>query len=262
MVTPAKRYQCNQCGAEEEDPLAKPDRLTKGMVLCKTCGGVMTPATYEVVAPGSFSTSLGSAFTYPFSKEHIGWILAVWFGSALLACIPLFGRFFALSVQLAFFFAVLRATYVHRDHGIWRESDGASELYAPALRGIFAVMVAFGPAIACLFMVPGGEALALGLALIGFLLYPSFLIATTVAGSAFMNPVGAVLVVLRFPGAYAMLLVFLAMPVLIDLALGSALQWLAIPIVSSFLREVVHVLVLMIEARMMGLFVREHRHLM
>jgi hypothetical protein len=262
VASASKSYQCGACNAIEEDPFSKPDRLTKGMVLCRTCGGVMMPLQYDVVSSGSFAGALMTAFKYPFSSDHLGWILAVWLGAAVLRLIPLAGGIFALSVQITFFFAVVRSTYMRRDSELWESGDSPSDLYGPVFRGLFVLLVAWGPALLCALLLPSLPLLATVLALLGFVLFPAFLMAATVAGSTFMNPVGAALLVLRFPGPYALLLCFLVLPIGLEGVIFSALAKIDLPLFPGILQAIAGVLCLMIAGRMMGLFMREHKHLM
>jgi hypothetical protein len=212
---------------------------------------------------GAYPVVLGRAFLFPFR----GMTLAIIGGTAVVAyiaaLIPLFGWLLALAVQAAFLFQIVRTTAVGQDD-FTMEAETVLDWVSPLGRYFGTFLVAGAPALAAWI---GTQSVPLTVAggALGLVYLPAGFIAASYPSGCLgpLNPLPAIVLIARIPGAYAITLAFLAVTVGLGVGAGYAAKAIStalapVPVLPMLLALVLRMLPPAIAARMLGLLVREH----
>lgn len=255
---------CERCRREIDGSDVR--RVISGLtetLECPRCDGVFMQHESRVVKP--LLPELATAFYYPFRLVTLIASVVVVFLATGASFIPVVGGFIGAGIRFGWVFAILRASSDGNEDVEVDPTDISGSLVgwiSPAIRFFLVCFVAFLPA--------GIGASALGdasswivflLGALGLFYLPAGVIAAAEANAWYapLNPVPAVMVISRIPGAYfiacGMLLVLFTIS---GVAIGLALQ-IEVPYVGTSLAGLFGYLPLVAAARMLGILVYEKR---
>lgn len=206
------RHYCPTCRVYvREDELRIVTAMRVEVAACPKCGTAVQRETSRDVP--SSDARLTLALSFPFRREALPWTVGVAVVVALLSLVPRAGAF-AESVALAAGFVLLRSVAGGRDAPSVVDasdlSDGAGfGFLRPLLGFVFALVVAFGPAVGLAFADAARWSVAVAAAL-GFAVFPAMLVTVAFGdGARLAQIVGAAQLVRRIPGPYAKLVALL-----------------------------------------------------
>ncbi|MFO0571527.1 MAG: hypothetical protein U0263_38215 [Polyangiaceae bacterium] len=265
MTALVLRRFCERCGAyREPHQIRMVGPQASAVPMCATCGGALRTEHQRQAAP--FGSELARAFVFPFLPAIALSTIGAAVGSAIVSFVPLIGNPLSSTIIVAFFFLVVRATAEGRDD-LASDTEIAGNVwlwFSPLIRYFLTLLVAFTPALAALVFLgwTASAPLVLALALLGLLYLPAGIIvaAHNEGCIAPLNPVPAVQIIFRIPGAYFLTLVFLLLAATLGGAVvyGASLVLGSIPILGALVLRVIGLYAPVVMGRQLGLLMREH----
>jgi hypothetical protein len=276
----AATYWCDGCNRSLPGAEAETMRAGSGtLAICPTCKRALVvesrPAGVATGRPaplatadgsargGSYPEVLGRAFLFPFRPMTLAIFAATTVVAYVAGWVPLLGGLIGTAVQVAFLFQIVRTTAVGQDD-FTMEAETVLDWVSPLGRYFGAFLVAAMPALAA-WLATRNVALAAAGGVAGMVYLPAAFIAASYPSGCLgpLNPLPAIGLIAKIPGAYAVTLAFVAVAVGLGVGLGYVAAALAralavVPALPSLISMLLHLLPAAIAARMLGLLVREH----
>ena len=273
-------YHCAHCDrffAEAALVPIKPEGPYPATLCCPRCRRAVEYFASKVHRP--FLHALADAWRYPFRGQ--GWIHYA--GMVVIFRLLLYAKLFGFGVLVAggsflayLFLVVLRSSEGDDDMPQAAEFGEIFDLIRPGLKIVVVLLGAFAGPLLLLYgydvygdhdeLSPNATAVAWVLAFAGFLLTPAMLLVASheTRWLPLLNPMTALRIVLRLPGAYLMVLVALTTDVIAHLVLSgaasiSANAISAMPVFPEAIVVAVSLYAPLVAARQLGLLVGEHR---
>ena len=231
---------------------------------CGACGGLVTQEQSRVVRP--LAGELARSVALAFRPITLAITLAVLVLSGFTSFVPIAGGLLATGLRFGYLFAVLRSASAGQETVSLAGEDAGSIVawFMPAVRMIFVVAIAYGPAVA-LGLSFHAPVLGVLFALLGTIYLPAAVIVAAHADGMgdVLNPVTAFYLIARIPGPYAiacgMVVVLLAVSVGLFVAV---LQLLGTSVLGLFFAPFFALQSLVCVARLLGTLVHENREMM
>lgn len=269
MTALVLRRFCERCGAyREPHQIRMVGPQASAVPMCATCGGALRTEHQRQAAP--FGSELARAFVFPFQVVVAIPAVAIAIFVTLAGFVPFLGGWLSTAfggiLNVSFVFLVVRATAEGRDD-LASDTEIAGNVwlwFSPLIRYFLTLLVAFTPALAALVFLgwTASAPLVLALALLGLLYLPAGIIvaAHNEGCIAPLNPVPAVQIIFRIPGAYFLTLVFLLLAATLGGAVvyGASLVLGSIPILGALVLRVIGLYAPVVMGRQLGLLMREH----
>jgi hypothetical protein len=239
----------------------------KGTVAsCAVCGGALH-GEKQRVAP-DLAPEMARAYGYPFTPAAAIAIVATFVLCTFVSFVPLVGGALSVSIMVAFFFLVLRAT-AEGQEGLASDFELDQNIwlwFSPLARYLLTLLVAFAPAALgyVAFGPPLGAIVAIGGAVLGVVYLPAGMIVAAHAEGCFgpLNPTPAIRIIGRIPGPYFLTLGFMIVSALVGAALGYVAKLLggaiAAPLVPALIARALGFYAPTVMARQLGILMREH----
>ncbi len=271
--TPVPQLWCGRCLAEHPEAACRAAQLGGEVVrLCPGCGLVVRALVHVERQP--LTTVYLGALRYPFNQDGAVALLALAVGGWALRLAPVVGGLLAMGVTLGYLFVIVRQTGQGRDAmPAPTEFEGFSDILAPAVRFVFAALVALIPLALVVTRVGpslgqgGAGAVVVGLAGLWAVAWmpAAVAVAAHLDGClGALNPIPVVQVIARIPVDYAktvaVLVPLMALSVGVDAAAAGVAMGVRVPVLSAVVKIVMGAVGLylpMVMARIVGLLLRE-----
>jgi hypothetical protein len=249
---------CPDCAAERKAGLSS-------LVVCARCGALAPVITAPRVSL-PFASRLLGALAYPLSKHGLLAMAGLGLVMAFMPRFTILGLIFSLGIYWSYMFALIEQSANGSDEiqtpdftSVW------DDIFAPAVRGVAATGIIWVPAVAIAIFGVSADAplgvmwLPIVLLVLAGLFYAPMAIMVAATRNPFLrvlNPYFVVVCVGRLGADYAIavgaILLLGALQVPVKL-LGSVVDRLPIPILSSWLAAVIGLYVPFVMARVLGL---------